>query len=212
MTFAQPSFSFYIGSDEAAAFVGQTVQGAKTKVTYSSNNTSVAEVDAETGAVTLKDVEGSAIITATAEATEEYKEAVATYIVALSKKNEGEAKQYTFTITKDDFNTTSYAANNNEKTSIATAADGTEMEVKWTSYQVMNQNSTMQWQKSKGYIYNSTDLGVIDNITITKTDGTFTQYIGANLQPTTNGEGGYFQIKVGSATGKVTSIKVTFTK
>lgn len=213
LTFEQSALSFYIGSDEAAAFTGQLVQGAKTTVTYSSNNEAVASVDAETGVVTLKDVEGTATITAKAVATVEYKEAVATYIIAMNKQNEGGvAKQYSFTITKEDFNSTSYAANNNEKTSIATAADGSEMEVKWTSYQVMNQNSTMQWQKSNGYIYNSTDLGTIEDVTITSTGGTFTKYIGDTLQPTANGDGGYFQIKVGGATGKVTSIKVTFTK
>ena len=122
------------------------------------------------------------------------------------------AKTYTFTITKADFNSTSYAANNNEKTSIATATDGSTMEVKWTSYQVMNQSSTMQWQKSKGYIYNSTDLGTIDNVVVDSSAGTFTTYKGSSAQPTTNGTGGYFQIKVGSATGKVNTITVTFTK
>lgn len=214
LSFEHSTLSFYIGSEEAAAFTGQVLQGAKTKVTYSSSNESVAEVDAETGVVTLKDVEGSATITATAVATEEYKEATATYLIVLNAQSQGgQAKQYTFTITKDDFNSTSYAANNNEKTSTATAEDGSEMTVRWTSNQVMNQNSTMQWQKSKGYIYNSTDLGTIDNITITSESGTFTQYIGASVQPTTtDGEGGYFQIKVGSATGKVTSIEVKFTK
>lgn len=121
-----------------------------------------------------------------------------------------ESKEYTFTITKDDFNTTSYVANNNEKTSVATAKDGSTMQVKWTSYQVMNQSSTMQWQKSKGYIYNSTDLGTITNVKIESTAGTFTKYINSAKQPTTDGSGGYFQIKVGSATGKVTSIVVTF--
>ena len=122
------------------------------------------------------------------------------------------AKQYSFTITRSDFNSTSYAANNNEKTSTAIAGDGSEMEVKWTSNQVMNQNSTMQWKKNEGYIYNSTDLGTIDEVTITSTAGTFTKYIGPALKPTANSEGGYFQIKVGGATGKVKSIKVTFTK
>ena len=122
------------------------------------------------------------------------------------------SKDYSFNITKGDFNSTSYAANNNEKTSTATASDGSStMEVKWTSYQVMNQSSTMQWQSSKGYIYNSTDLGTIKDITITSTAGTFTKYINDSQQPTSNGAGGYFQIKVGSATGKVSSIKVTFT-
>ena len=125
------------------------------------------------------------------------------------------AKTYTFTITKADFNTASYDANNNEKTSTATATDGSgaTMQVKWISNQVMQQSSTMQWQKSKGYIYNSTDLGTITNITIDSTAGTFTTYKGSSQQPTTtNGSGGYFKISVGGATGKVNSITVTFTK
>ena len=126
--------------------------------------------------------------------------------------SEGGAKTYTFTITKSDFNSTSYVANNNEKTTTATASDGTTMEVKWTSNQVMQQNSTMQWQKSKGCIYNSTDLGTINSVEIDDTAGTFTTYINSSNQPTSNGTGGYFQIKVGGATGKVNSIKVTFTK
>ena len=126
---------------------------------------------------------------------------------------ESSSKDYSFNITKGDFNSTSYAANNNEKTSTATASDGSStMEVNWTSYQVMNQSSTMQWQSSKGYIYNSTDLGTIKDITITSTAGTFTKYINDSQQPTSNGTGGYFQIKVGNTTGKVSNIKVTFTQ
>ena len=109
-----------------------------------------------------------------------------------AKPGEGGAKTYTFIITKADFNSTSYAANNNEKTSTATALDGTEMEVKWTSYQVMNQSNTMQWQKSKGYIYNTTDLGTIDEITIKSSAGTFTTYKGSSQKHTSNGTGGYF--------------------
>lgn len=144
--------------------------------------------------------------------TVSYEGKSATYDIEVKAPVLTDKKQYTFTITKDDFNTTSYAANNNEKISTATASDGSTMDVKWTSYQVMNQSSTMQWQKSKGYIYNSTNLGTIDNVEITSTAGTFTTYEGSSAQPTSEGDGGYFQIKVGSATGKVTSIKVTFTK
>ena len=212
LTFEQAALNFYIDSDEAASFTGQVVNGAKTKVTYSSSNESVASVDSETGVVILKDVEGSATITAVAVATEEYKEATASYIIAMNKKSEGGAKTYTFTITKSDFNTTSYSANNNQKTSTATAADGSTTEVNWTSYQVMQQSSTMQWKKKEGYIYNSTDLGTISDVTIEIESGTFTKYIGSSLKPTSNGTGGYFQINVGSETGKVKSIKVTFTK
>ena len=123
-----------------------------------------------------------------------------------------EEKEFTFNITKEDFNTTSYAANNNEKTSTAKASDGSTMDVKWTSYQVMQSSSVMQWQKDKGYIYNSTDLGTITNIEITSTAGTFTKYINNSKQPTSNGTGGYFQIKIGGATGKSSNIKVTFTQ
>ena len=126
------------------------------------------------------------------------------------------SKQYSFDITKGDFNTTSYVANNNSKTSTAKASDNSTKSVSWTSNQVMQQSSTMQWQSSKGYIYNTTDLGNITNITITSTAGTFTTYYGTSQQPsqkTSVGTGnGYFQIKVGSATGKVSNIKVTFTQ
>ena len=126
-----------------------------------------------------------------------------------------QVKTYTFTIDTSYFNTTSYAANNGEKTSTATATDGSgsTMEVKWTSNQVMLQSFVMQWQKNAGYIYNSTDLGTITDITITSTAGTLTTYIGTAEQPTTSGNGGFFQIKeTGNKTGKSTQIVVTFQK
>lgn len=124
------------------------------------------------------------------------------------------SKQYSFDITPSNFNSTSYAANNNEKTSTAKASDGSTLSVKWTSNQVMLQSSAMQWQKNTGYIYNSTDLGTINSITITKSEGTFTTYYGTSKQPsssTTVGNG-YFQIEVGNATGKTSKVTITFTK
>ena len=125
-------------------------------------------------------------------------------------------KQYTFTISADDFNTTSYAANNNEKISTATevGSGSATINVKWTSNQVMKSSASMQWQKNNGAIYNSTDLGTIKSVTINKTDGTFTTYYGTSAQPTsgTTVGNGYFQIKVGGATGKTTSIVVVFEK
>ena len=124
----------------------------------------------------------------------------------------GEKKTYTLTITKDSFNGASYSANNSEKTSTATATDGSTMEVKWTSNQVMLQNEAMQWQKNNGYIYNSTDLGTITNIKIDSTSGTFTPYKGSSAQPTSNGAGGYFQIKVGSSVGSTSKVTITFEK
>ena len=125
---------------------------------------------------------------------------------------EPSVKTYTLTIDASSFNATSYAANNNEKTSTATASDGSTMDVKWTSYQVMKQSSAMQWQKNAGYIYNSTDLGTITDITITSSAGTFTKYINTAQKPTSNGTGGYFHIKVGGATGTASEIVIKFTK
>lgn len=189
----------YVTADEvdvvsSASWLEATLEDST--LSFSADANSVAEERSAT--VTLTAGDATATITFTQEAYVEV--------------NPEDVKTYTFTITKEDFNTTSYAANNNTKTSVATAKDGSKIEVEWTSYQVMQQNSTMQWQKSKGYIYNVTNLGTITDITVEDTAGSFTTYKGSATQPTTNGEGGYFQIKVGSATGKVDSITITFTK
>ena len=127
----------------------------------------------------------------------------------------GEAETYKLTITTSDFNSTSYAANNNEKTSqaVCTTDASKTYEVKWTSNQVMLQSSAMQWQKNTGYIYNGTDLGTISSVVITSSEGTFTTYYGTTSQPsssTTVGNG-FFKICVGNALGKSTQIEITFT-
>lgn len=54
-------------------------------ITYSSDNTDVAEVDSETGLVTIKGA-GTATITATASATEYYREGTGTYTLTVGKK------------------------------------------------------------------------------------------------------------------------------
>lgn len=127
-----------------------------------------------------------------------------------------ETLTYSFTINGTKFNTTSYAANNNEKTSTAvcTSDSSKTMDVKWTSYQVMKSGDNMQWQKSKGYIYNSTDLGTIKSVTVNSSAGSFTNYYGTSEHPTsgTTVGNGYFTVAVGGATGTTSSIVVTFEK
>ena len=127
----------------------------------------------------------------------------------------GGSGTYTLTITADDFNTTSYAANNTEKTSqaVCTTDDSKTYEVTWTSNQVMQQGGNMQWKKSEGYIYNSTDLGTITGVTVTSSGGTFTTYYGTEEQPSssTTPGGGFFKTKVGSATGTTSKVEITFT-
>ena len=109
-------------------------------------------------------------------------------------------------ITKDDFNSSSYDANNNTKT---------ENGYSYTSYQVMNQSSTMQWQKSKGYITISSNDFV--KLELKSTAGTYTVTVGGTTVTGTTSNGvttydlsgrtGEVKISVGSATGKVEYIK-----
>ncbi len=126
----------------------------------------------------------------------------------------GETVTYTLTIGANDFNATSYAANNNEKTTnaVCTTDETKTMGVKWTSYQVMKNSSAMQWQKNTGYIYNSTDLGTIKNISFTSQSGSFTKYYGTEAQPSSNTTvgNGFFKIINGSSTGSTQKVIVTF--
>ncbi len=207
LTFSAATATATVGQ----TFTAPTLNGVITGVNYSSSNTAVATVNASTGAITLVGA-GTTTITASAPATDQYEAGEAKYTLTVSAAEAGSKKTYTLTINTSDFNGTSYAANNNEKTSKATASDGTTMDVKWTSNQVMLQSSVMQWQKSKAYIYNSTDLGSIKDITIKSTAGTFTKSIGTSQQPTTAGSGGYFQIKIGSVLGKTSEVVITFEK
>ena len=128
--------------------------------------------------------------------------------------DETKAGTYRLTITTDDFNSSSYAANNNEKTSLAVCTtDATKtFEVKWRSYQVFK-SGTMQWQKNTGYIYNITDLGTIGNVTISASEGTFTTFYGTSEKPSSSmtAGGGFFMIKVGGTTGKTSRLEIVFT-
>ena len=91
---------------------------------------------------------------------------------------------------------------------------------------MMNQNSVVQWQKNNAYIYNTTNLGKIESITIEgASGGPFTVYAGTSANPTSTtitgsnnvydfsaGEYGFFTIKCGSSTGKCSAITITYTK
>lgn len=123
-------------------------------------------------------------------------------------------QEFTVTISTANFNKTSYAANNNEKTSTAVSKSdpSVTMDVKWTSNQVMlkSDESSVQCQKTNGTIYNSAAWGTVKNIVIN--DGTNLSYtIGATEKPTTTATGGFFQIKTNSSgTGYFSSIVITF--
>lgn len=90
LSFEESAYTFEVGSDAAASFTGQTVNGAETEVTYTSSNTNVATVNSETGEVTLGTSSGTATITASAVASDSYREASATYTITLSQPVSGD--------------------------------------------------------------------------------------------------------------------------
>ena len=83
-TYDPAEYTIIIGDDFTAPELGKAAD-YDGEVTYSSNNTEVAEVDAETGAVTVKGA-GTATITATGTATEHFAEATASYTLTVNKQ------------------------------------------------------------------------------------------------------------------------------
>lgn len=136
---------------------------------------------------------------------------VATFDAASTKK-------YTLVLTSSDIaavgsGKSGYGKYNGDQTWTAKAADGSTMEVKAVTNQVMPQSNKIQLQKSNGYIYNTTNLGSIESVTLETATNTTTT-IGSSQNPTTAVTGGgYFKIKATSggtpATAKIT---IVFTK
>ena len=123
-------------------------------------------------------------------------------------------QEFSMTISTSDFNKTSYAANNNEKTTtaVSTSDPSVTMDVKWTSNQMMlkSDGSAVQSQKTNGAIYNSVSWGTVKSVTIK--DGTNLSYvIGATEKPSTSAAGGFFQVTTNSSgTGYFSSIVIVF--
>lgn len=96
LSFSGTSYTFTIGKDVPANFEEPELTGAYTTVTYSSSNTDVATVDAETGAVILGSTAGTAEITATAAAENGYKEASASYTITLETPSSSNSIEVVF--------------------------------------------------------------------------------------------------------------------
>ena len=195
----------------------------------SGENASQFSATVGNGTVTVTALENTETTAKTATLTlyiaaSEGGEHLAEAIVALTQAgvSSGESKLYTLTILPTDFSGTSYADNNKDRVLTATAEDGSTMDVTINTNQVMLMSNLMQWQKSKGTLYNKTNLGKINSVTLDINSGSFTVYEGSTENPSstsvagTNGiytfieNSGYFSIKVGNATGKLKSITITF--
>lgn len=130
------------------------------------------------------------------------------------------AETYTLELTKEslDLNGTSYAANNISHSVNATGKNGSTRSIEIYTNQQMVQSQAWQWQASKGYLYNTTDLGEIKSVIISSSAGSYTVYGGKSENPSTvvnspnsfPSGNGYFKVAVGSVLGKVNSITITF--
>ena len=101
-------------------FEEPTLTGAMTTVEYSSSNTSVATVDAESGAVTLKDV-GETTIKATATENDEYLAGSASYVLTVTGGSEEETYDGAYALVAE-YENGYYALTNTAKGEDALAA------------------------------------------------------------------------------------------
>ena len=120
--------------------------------------------------------------------------------------------QYKYTINTSDFSSTGYGKPINDIT--ATEVGGTKtLIVKHTSVNAGLQSSKIQFKKSVGVIYNTTDLGKVISVVLNGASGSYTVYTGTTANPTTSINGGFFAIaETSGATLTGTSITVTFEK
>lgn len=163
---------------------------------------------------------GTYTVTVTAKA-DGYKSASSETSVTVPYVNTGSAKTYTLTIVSGDLEKKSgsgYAAYNGTHTLKAYASDNSTMDVVINTSQVMpgsNPSGTLQFQASKGTLYNVTDLGTIVSVDFEINQGSgISAVIGTIQNPTTETAGGsYFVVKkTTSSAGYLNSITITFQK
>ena len=117
ISFSKTSYSIFINDD----FTEPTLSGAQTSVTYESDNEKVVTVESTTGAITIVGA-GTAKITATAEETEEYRSATASYTITVKDNSSSsplilsnfsfeQAETVTITTNDNNISITAYKGN-----------------------------------------------------------------------------------------------------
>lgn len=122
--------------------------------------------------------------------------------------------RYTYTITPSDFSSNGYGKD--IKAVTATSDDGLKtMEINHADNNAGLTSGKIQFKKSVGYLYNTTDLGTVISVVLNGASPTdsYTLYTGTSENPSTTNKGGYFCIKeTAGNTLTCTSITVTFKK
>ena len=181
-------------------------------ITWTSTNQNYVKVD-QNGLVTAVS-KGTAAIIATSK--DKNKTAKCTVKVTPTASGLG-----SFAINVTEFTTGSYEENNKSHESQCSH----ENPISWTSYNVMQRNGCMQWRRNSGYIYNTTPVDGLAEMSIsTSSAGSFTGaiYSGTSANPTTNSatisngttykfpEGvNYFKIAIGGTTGYCGNISIS---
>ena len=194
------------GTDTLSATASDNSQ-----ITWSSDDLTVAEISKSTSAsgesVTITGVgPGTAKITATANINNAVYSASCNVTVSSSGGGGGggQTSSDEYTITYSDL-PGSYPTSVTERT----AASG----IKYYVYNVMNQNSKIQFKKSGGYLYNSESLD-LNSLTLNSVSGDLDVYAGTSRNPTateiTGSNGvydlsGYNYFKIINATSSVAS-------
>ena len=123
---------------------------------------------------------------------------------------------YSLTITVDSLDLagsypSSLPASKTIKAVELTTKQEVDIELKYGS---IMKNTNIQFKKSgDGYIYNVTDLGTVNSVTIDETSSNkLSYYIGSSLNPTSSGSGGFFKVYTNSGNaGYANSIVINFT-
>lgn len=140
------------------------------------------------------------------------------FYAVFATESAGASISYSFTINYSDLTTTSYANNNksHDVTATCTTDGSKKLTIAYTTNQVMQSSSKLQFQKDNGCLYNTTDLGSITSVTLASGATALTTFYGTSSHPTSGpsvGSGnGYFTVVQTGATGSVSSITVNFTK
>ncbi len=143
--------------------------------------------------------------------TDTYWPSIPTTRTVTTGANPSGALTYTYTITASVFSGSGYGKDINEIN--AKSSDETkEKTVTHKGSNVGNVSNKIQFKKSTGVLYNTTDLGSVKSVVLEgASTSSYVVYIGSSENPTSIGSGGYFTIKNQDSSNLLTCTSITVT-
>ena len=197
LSFAEEEYTGYIGRTFDAP---ELTKSADVAITYSSGNTSVAEVDASTGAITIKQAEGSTVITATSTETETYASATAQYTLNVIDPNKD-------VLTAAAIGVSTYGTGWSDKT----FTSGVKFAGLTTAGTGATQGGAIQMKaKDNSGIVTTSSIGYLKYISATRQDGSNKLAIYGKATAYESAADLYDENKQGTLIGYITSGEITF--